>query len=139
MILPFGLLDTSVVIKVDELTPDDLPEEMFISTITLAELAIGPLAAADEHERAERQFKLQQASLDFGDPLPFDEKSALAYPGVAASLRQNGGKRKARSYDALIAATAKANQLPLYTCNAKDFVNIKGLHVMDVGPKKGSN
>jgi len=130
---PFGLLDTSVVIRIDEFSLKELPEVGFVSAVTLAELSLGPLVADNPQELAERQNQLQRAIVDYGDPLPFNEATARAFAEVAASMRQFGGKRKARSFDALIAATAKANGLPLYTCNAKDFLNVKGLHVVALG------
>jgi len=127
-----GLLDTSTVILLGRL-PDAsaLPDEPLIAAVTLAELAVGPLVAADEAERARRQAHLQQAEADF-DPLPFDAAAARAFAGVAASLRRAGRKTAARAYDAMIAATAMANDLPLYTCNPADFEGIEGLAVFPV-------
>jgi predicted nucleic acid-binding protein len=92
---------------------------------------VGPLVARDEHERAARQAHLQQAEADF-DPLPFDAAAARAFGGVAASLRRAGRKSPARAYDAMIAATAIANDLPVYTCNPTDFAGIDGLEVVAV-------
>jgi tRNA(fMet)-specific endonuclease VapC len=127
-----GVLDTSVVIAMRDLTdPAALPEEPLITTVTLAELSAGPLVARDEAERAARQAHLQQAEADF-DPLPFDRASARAFGQVAASLRRSGRRSAARAYDALIAATAMAHGLPVYTCNAADFDGIDGLHVVPV-------
>jgi tRNA(fMet)-specific endonuclease VapC len=74
---------------------------------------------------------LQQAEADF-DPLPFDADAARAFGGVAASLRRSGRKAGARAYDAMIAATAVANDLPVYTCNPADFSGIDGLDVVAV-------
>jgi tRNA(fMet)-specific endonuclease VapC len=115
-----GLLDTSTVINLPRLTGEQgLPEEPLISTITLAELSVGPLVASSEPERADRQAVLQQAESDF-EPLPFDAPAARAFGRVAASLRRAGRKPRARAYDALIAAVAVANDLPLHTCNPAD-------------------
>lgn len=108
-----------------------LPEEPLITAVTLAELTVGPLVAATDTERAARQAHLQQAEADF-DPLPFDAGAARAFGRVAASLRRSGRKTAARSYDAMIAATAIANELPLYTCNPGDFSGIDGLDVIRV-------
>lgn len=130
---PFGLLDTSAVIRLEEFSMEQLPSAGYISAVTLAELSVGTLLTDDPSEQVSRQDQLQRAVVEFGEPLPFDGDAARAFAEVAASLRKNGGKRKAKSFDALIAATAKANGLPLYTCNAKDFVNITGLHVIDLG------
>jgi tRNA(fMet)-specific endonuclease VapC len=125
-----GLLDTSVVIRLREIRdPAMLPEEPLISTVTLAELSVGPLVAADEQERAARQAHLQQAEADF-DPLPFDAAAARAFGRVAASLRRAGRKTAARAYDAMIAAIAISNDLALYTANPADFEGIEGLRVV---------
>jgi tRNA(fMet)-specific endonuclease VapC len=127
-----GILDTSVVIAMRDIAdPSTLPSEPLITTVTLAELSVGPLVARDERDRAARQAHLQEAEADF-DPLPFDRASARAFGQIAAALRRSGRKTSARAYDALIAATAMANDLPVYTCNAADFQGIDGLHIVPV-------
>lgn len=127
-----GVLDTSVVIALPSLTdPSALPDEPMITTITLAELSVGPLVTADQEERVRRQALLQQAEADF-EPLPFDAGAARAFGGVAAGLRAAGRKPKARAYDALIAACAISRDLPLYTMNATDFEHIDRLTVVTV-------
>lgn len=108
-----------------------LPEEPLITAVTLGELSVGPLVAEAEDDRAARQACLQQAEADF-DPLPFDAAAARAFGWVATSLRRSGRKASARSYDAMIAATALANDLPVYTCNPADFNGIEGLGVIAV-------
>lgn len=129
---PRGILDTSTVILLGRLADvSALPEQPVITAVTLAELSVGPLVAPDERSRAARQAHLQQAEADF-DPLPFDADSARAFGQVAASLRQAGRKASARTYDAMIAATAIANDLPVHTCNPDDFVAIDGLEVVAV-------
>lgn len=92
---------------------------------------MGPLVAATEAERAARQAHLQQAEADF-EPLPFDARAARAFGRLAASLRRSGRKPAARAYDAMIAAIAMANELPIYTCNPADFAGIEGLEVVAV-------
>jgi predicted nucleic acid-binding protein len=127
-----GILDTSTVIRLGQIRdPSQLPDAPAITAVTLAELSVGPLVAVDERERAARQAHLQQAEADF-DPLPFDARAARAFGQVAASLRRAGRKTTARSYDAMIAATALSHGLPIYTCNAADFVGIDGLDVVAV-------
>ena len=111
--------------------PAALPIEPVITAVTLAELSVGPLVARDERERAARQAHLQQAEADFR-PLPFDAAAARAFGRVAVSLRKAGRKPAARSYDAMIAATALANDLPVYTANPRDFEEIDGLEVIAV-------
>ena len=129
-----GVLDTSTVILLSRLEDAAaLPREPVITAVTLAELSVGPLVAADGQERAARQAHLQQAEADF-DPLPFDAAAARAFGGVAASLRRAGRKPAARAYDAMIAAIAIANELPLYTCNPSDFEDIDGLAVVAIEP-----
>jgi predicted nucleic acid-binding protein len=125
-------LDTNTVIMLPRLTDVTLlPAEPLITAVTLAELSVGPLVATTDEERAARQAHLQQAEADF-DPLPFDALAARAFGRVAASLRRAGRKVNARAYDAMIAATALANGLPLYTCNPNDFAGIEGLDVVSV-------
>ena len=127
-----GVLDTSTVLLLRQLDdPLRLPEEPVITTITLAELSVGPLVASTDAERAARQAHVQQAEADF-DPLPFDAAAARAFGRVAASLRQSGRKPAARAYDAMIAATALAHALPVYTCHPDDFTGIDGLEVVPV-------
>lgn len=127
---PAGLLDTSTVILLPRLSdPSLLPDVPLISAITLAELTVGPLVATTETERARRLAHLQQAEADF-EPLAFDAAAARAFGRVAASLRRAGRKPAARAYDALIAATSLANNLPLYTVNPEDFAGIDGLEVL---------
>jgi tRNA(fMet)-specific endonuclease VapC len=129
-----GVLDTSTVILLPRLADASaLPSEPLITAVTLAELSVGPLVARDEQERAARQAHLQQAEADF-DPLPFDAHAARAFGRVAASLRRAGRKSAAPAYDAMIAATAVANDLPLYTCNPADFTGIDDLTVIAVPP-----
>ncbi len=131
-----GLLDTSTLILLASVEdPSQLPEEPLISTITLAELSVGPLVAASDAEREARQAHLQQAESAF-DPLPFDDAAARAFGQVAACLRRAGRKTAARTYDAMIAAIALANGLALYTCNPDDFIGIDGLEVVVVPVRK---
>jgi predicted nucleic acid-binding protein len=106
----------------------DLPEEPVITAVTLAELSVGPLVATTPKEQAARQGVLQQAEADF-QPLPFDADAARAFGRVAASLRASGRNIQARSYEAMIAATALATGLPLYTVNPDDFTGIEELDV----------
>ena len=126
-----GLLDTNTLILLERLDPDDLPDEPVISAITLGELSVGPLVADDDRERAARQARLQEVESVF-EPLPFDAAAARAFGGVAAALRRSGRKPSARAFDALIAATAIANQLPLYTCNPRDYLGIDDLDLVEI-------
>lgn len=124
-----GMLDTSTVILLGRLADAaDLPEESVISAVTLAELSVGPHVARTAKERVARQAHLQQAESDF-EPIAFDAGAARAFGRVAASLRSAGQKPAARAYDALIAAAAIAEGVPLYTCNPDDFAGIDELDV----------
>ena len=127
-----GLLDTSVVVSLGGLTDlDALPARCFVSAITLAELSVGPLVAKTDRERIARQSVLQQVEADF-HAIPFDDRAARAFGRVAAELRASGRKTTARAYDALIAATAVANELPVFTLNVDDFSGISSLTVVEV-------
>ncbi len=126
-----GLLDTSVVIELPILSKEDLPTFPAISVITLAELSMGPEVSKTSDERHKRQLVLQQTEASF-DPLPFDAACARRFAIVAGSLRQSGRKTQARAFDALIAATALAHNIPLYTRNAHDFEGIAGLDLRPV-------
>jgi predicted nucleic acid-binding protein len=119
-----GLIDTSVVIDLERIDAGALPAEVAVSAITMAELAAGPHATADPDERARRQDRLQRAEATF-DALPVDAAVARAYGRVYAAVAGAGRKaRGARSLDLLIAATALATDLPLYTRNPSDFRGI---------------
>ncbi|MGI8728700.1 MAG: type II toxin-antitoxin system VapC family toxin [Solirubrobacteraceae bacterium] len=118
---PRGILDTSVVIDLESVATEALPTELAVSAVTLAELAAGPHATSDPDERARRQDRLQRAEATF-DPLPIDAAVARAYGRVYAAVVAAGRKaRGARSLDLLIAATALASELPLFTRNPDDF------------------
>jgi len=122
-----GLLDTSVVIDLEKLDPAQLPREVTVSALTMAELSAAPHATADPGERARRQDRLQRAETAF-DPLPFDSDAARAYGRVFAAVMTGGRKaRGARAVDLLIAAAALAADLPLYTRNGDDFLALEEL------------
>lgn len=130
-----GLLDTNIVILRRWVDPVELPDEMAISAITLAELSAGPHEVRgndeqdvyDEHaERARRLEILQRAENEF-DPIPFDAEAARIYGRVAAACVSAGRKPRGRLADLMIAATAIAEELPLFTTNPKDFAGLDSL------------
>jgi predicted nucleic acid-binding protein len=124
---PRGLIDTSVVIDLNVLDSEDLPEELAISAITLTELAAGPHATSDPIERARRQDRLQRTEATF-EALPVDAHVARAYGRVYAAVAAAGRKaRGRRATDLFIAATAIAANLPLYTRNPTDFSGLDDL------------
>ena len=119
-----GVLDTSVVIDHDLIDANRLPDESAITAVTLAELAAGPHATENKDERARRQDRLQWAATTW-DALPFDAESARMYGRAFAAARAAGQSSRARLADLLIASTAAANELPLYTRNPSDFIALK--------------
>jgi hypothetical protein len=124
---PRGVIDTSVVIDLEQLEARQLPIELAVSAITLAELAAGPHATDNADERARRQDRLQRAEAAF-DPLPFDGEAARAYGRIYAAELASGRKaRGPRALNLLIAATACAAGLPIYTRNPDDFQSIQQL------------
>ena len=126
-----GLLDTSVVLDHDLLDPALLPDEAAISAVTLAELAAGPHATDDPDERARRQDRLQWAAATW-DPLPLDADAARAYGRVFAAARSAGRTGSRRFADLLIAATAVANDVPLYIRDTKDFSGLEDVLRVEV-------
>lgn len=127
-----GLLDTSVLL--DPAASAYLPDQASISAVSLAELAAGPHATSDPAERGRRQQHLQVVEATF-DPLPFDAGCARAYGRVYAAISQGGRKpRGRRAMDLLIASTAIANDLSLYTRNAEDLEGLETIvEIIDVG------
>ncbi|MBI4260839.1 MAG: type II toxin-antitoxin system VapC family toxin [Actinobacteria bacterium] len=131
---PRGLIDTSVVIDLEHVDPESLPQEMAVAAVTMAELAAGPHATDDAEERARRQDRLQRAEATFA-AIPFDDEAARAFGRVYAAVVAAGEKaRGRRALDLLIAATALANDLPLYTRNPADFSDLGSL--IEVVPVK---
>jgi predicted nucleic acid-binding protein len=130
-----GMLDTNILILRRWVNPAELPDEMAISAITLAELSAGPHEvrrngeqdAYDEHaERARRLEILQRAESEF-DPIPFDAEAARIYGRVAAAVIAGGRKPRGRIADLMIAATAIAEGLPLFTTNPADYCGLDAL------------
>lgn len=134
-----GLIDTSVLIDLDLFDPAVLPAELQISAVTMAELAAGPHATTDHAERARRQERLQRAEATF-EPLPVDASVARAYGRAYAAVAAGGTKiRGRRGFDLLIAATAIAAGLPLYTRDPDDFAELSELlDVRAVQPTPGA-
>jgi predicted nucleic acid-binding protein len=128
--MPIGLLDTSVVIDWDDPTvAAALPDEVAVCAITLAELAAGPHLAASGSEAALRQARLQQVEATF-EPLPFDAAAARSYGQIVAVVAEMGRSHRRRVADLLIAATAHANGLPIFTRNPDDFAGLSDLVIV---------
>jgi predicted nucleic acid-binding protein len=115
-----GILDTTTLVQLARLDPEELPDGVTISVVTLAELTAGPLVTVDEAERVARLAHLQYAEKSF-DPLPFDEAAARAYARLLARLRHSARPAPARVFDVMVAATAVAAGLPLYTTRPDDY------------------
>lgn len=122
-----GVLDTNIMILRRWIDPAELPDEMAITAVTLAELSAGPhQVGGDEHaERARRLDVLQRAENEF-DPIPFDADAARVYGRVTASVIAAGRKPR-RLADLMIAAIAIAEDLPLFTTNVDDFLGLDDL------------
>jgi hypothetical protein len=130
-----GLLDTNIIILREWVDPAELPNEMAISAVTLAELSAGPHLVrpavekpgyAEYAERARRMEALQRAEAEF-DPVPFGPEAARAYGRIVAAVAAAGRSPRCRVADQQIAAIALAEDLPLYTTSPNDFVGLAGL------------
>jgi predicted nucleic acid-binding protein len=122
-----GLLDTSLVVDWhDPSVVAALPDEMAISAISVAELAAGPLLATTPLEAAKRQARLQEVESRL-EPIPFDGAAARSYRLIVAAVVREGRRPRTRFADLLIAATAHANHLDLYSRNADDFAGLEEL------------
>lgn len=126
-----GLLDTNIVVYLAALDPSQLPDEMVISAITLAELSAGPHHASDPVERARRTNVLQHAEATF-EPLPFDADAARAFGMVSAAVLATGRTPRRRIADLMIASIAIVSRIPLYTTSPDDFTGLD--HLLTIAP-----
>jgi hypothetical protein len=128
-----GLIDTSVAVDLTTIEPEKLPPIIAVSALTLAELVVGPASTDDELKRARQQQRLQYVEANV-EPLPFESRCYRAYGPVYAAVLGTGRKaRGPRAIDLMIAATAHAHDLPLYTRNPKDLRGLEGLiEIVDV-------
>jgi len=117
---PRGLGDTSIIIHLEQLAADDLPAELLISAVTLAELAAGVHSAGDGAERGRCIARLQRVEAAFS-PLSFDAEAARQYGVIASEVIAMGRKPRSRLADLMIGSVAAANRLPLFTTNPDDF------------------
>ena len=115
-----GVLDTDIVVLRARVDPAELPEEVAITAVTLAELSAGPHLTDDALERARRLQLLQRVEAEF-DPIPFDVEAARIFGRLSAVVRATGRTPRRRVADLMIAATAAAQGMPLYTTNIDDF------------------
>lgn len=131
-----GLIDTNIVIQLAALDPAQLPDDMVLSAVTLAELSAGPHHTDDPAERARRTSVLQHAEATF-DPLPFDGEAARAFGLVAAAVLAADRKPRSRLADLMIASIAAVHQLPLYTTNPADYVGLNDLVTVNAVRRRG--
>ena len=121
-----GLLDTSVFIARETGRPiGELPDRVAVSVVTLGELELGVLAAADEETRVQRADSLNLARS--ADPIPISEAVMSSWARLVDDARRAGVHRLIRLTDALIAATAVAHGLPVVTQD-DDFDRIAAAH-----------
>jgi predicted nucleic acid-binding protein len=121
-----GLGDTNILIYLERLAVDQLPAELLISTISLAELSAGVHSAVDAGKRARRVLRVQRVEATFS-PLPFDVEAARQYGIIAADVIALGRRPRGRVADLMIASIAAANQLPLFTTNPADFRGLESV------------
>ena len=125
-----AILDTSVLIAAEQGRPltRPLPERVAVAVVTLAELELGVLAAADAETRAQRLATLtlvrEQAA-----GVPADERVASAYARLAAGELAAG--RKPRVHDTWIAATAHVHRAELWTQDT-DFTSFGAVQIVRV-------
>ena len=121
-----GLIDTNILIQLAALDPSQLPDEVVICAVTLAELSAGPHHTDDPAEKARRTSVLQHAEATF-DPLPFDAEAARAFGLVSAAVLNAGRHPRRRLADLMIASVAIVGRVPLYTTNPSDFQGLSQL------------
>ena len=119
-----AVLDTSVLIAREQGRPlqRQLPDQVAISVVSIAELELGVLVAADADKRAQRLRTLSEVRA-LASALPIDERTASAYAELAARSLAEG--RKPRIHDTWIAATALVNQSEVWTQD-QDFTDFAG-------------
>jgi predicted nucleic acid-binding protein len=121
-----GLGDTNILIYLERLAVDQLPAELVISTVSLAELSAGVHSAVDAGERARRVLRVQRVEATFS-PLPFDVEAARQYGIIAAEVIAMGRRPRGRVADLMVASIAAANKLPLFTTNPADFRGLESV------------
>lgn len=123
-----AILDTSVFIATEQNRPlGELPEEVAVSVVTLAELELGVLVAEETGVRARRLATLSKAREMRA--LPVDEGVASQFAALVAQLREAG--RALKVQDAWIAATARRYEVAVASQDA-DFADLPGLDVVRV-------
>jgi hypothetical protein len=124
-----AIADTSVFIAIEQKRPlvSAPPLQVAVSVVTLAELRLGVLAAADGPTRARRLETLSRA--EALEPLPIDTRVAHAWAALRLALRDSA--RRMPLNDSWIAATAIAHHLAV-AAQDSDYDGIPGLEVVRV-------
>jgi predicted nucleic acid-binding protein len=121
-----GLLDTSAFIAQESGRPlGELPDRVAVSVVTIGELQLGVLNAAEDDVRARRGETLSLARA--ADPIPISEAVMVSWARLVADCRAAGVHRAVKLTDALIAATAVEHGLPVLTQDG-DYDQIAGAH-----------
>ncbi len=125
-----ALLDTSFFVASESGRPLGKLEgvsETEVSVVTLAELIVGVLMA-DDDQRSARVATLSAVESTW-DPLPVDAEVARQFARTVAALRGIG--RRIPVLDALVAATAIVEQIPVVTQD-QDYEAIPDVEVIRV-------
>ncbi len=130
------LLDTNIISNLTKPAPSDAlvawmaeraDEEMFIASLTVAEIRRGVLEKPAGRKRRELESWFAgpegPQALFAGRILPFDETAALIWARLMAEGSARGRPRSA--LDMIIAAVAEANECVVVTDNEKDFAALK--------------
>lgn len=121
-----GLLDTSVLIaREDGRSLGELPARVALSVVTIGELQLGVLNAADDDVRARRADTLALARA--ADPIPISEAIMVTWARLVADCRVADAHRAIRLTDSLIAATAVEHGLPVVAKDG-DYEKIARAH-----------
>jgi predicted nucleic acid-binding protein len=130
--LPRGLLDTCVVIDLPLIDSSLLPVEAAVSAIVLAELAQGVAMTKDPAEMMARAQRLADVEAEFA-AIPFDREAARRFGTLVALTVKANRNPRPRRMDLMIAATAAAHGLPLFTRNVDDFKGLEqGVEIIPV-------
>jgi len=114
--------DSSVIQRIKTYAPADL----FLSTITLAEILYG--IEKSPVKKQERRVKIHQIISVLG-MYAFDEAAAEKYAVIRTQLEREG--RAISERDTQIASIAMANRLTVVTHNVQEFCRVDQLNVED--------
>nr|WP_225446670.1 type II toxin-antitoxin system VapC family toxin [Streptacidiphilus sp. PB12-B1b] len=127
-----GMLDTRVVIDLPLIDSSLLPVETAVSAIVLAELAQGVAMTKDPAEMMARAQRLADVEAEFA-AIPFDREAARRFGTLVALTVKANRNPRPRRMDLMIAATAAAHGLPLFTRNGDDFKGLEqGVEIIPV-------